>query len=71
MLSFCLTQFVYSNLFQYIITMAAQQDIPFDCEIRAVIKFLNVERVSGVEIHWRLCAVYGADKVMSKRHVYK
>ncbi len=51
--------------------MVAQQDIPSDCEIQVVIKFLNVEKVNGVEIHGRLCAIYGADKVMSKRHVYK
>ncbi len=27
--------------------------------------------MSGVEINGRLCAVYSADKVMLKRHVYK
>ncbi len=51
--------------------MAAQQDITSDCEIQAVIKCLNMEKVSGAEIRWRLCAVYGADKIMSKQYIYE
>ncbi len=39
--------------------------------MRAVIKILNVEKVSGIEIHRPLCAVYSIDKVMSKWQVYK
>ncbi len=31
-----------------------------DCEMRAVIKFLNVESVTGSENHRRLSAVCGA-----------
>ncbi len=49
--------------------MAAQKDIPSDCKIRAVIKFLKVEKTSGVEIHRRLGTVYGVDEVMSKQYV--
>ncbi len=30
-----------------------------------------MENVSGSEIHRQLCGVYGADKVMSKRHAHK
>ncbi len=51
--------------------MAVQQDISSNYEIRVVIKFLNAEKMSGVEIHRRLHAVYSADKVMLKWHVYK
>ncbi len=51
--------------------MAVQQDIPSDCKIWAVIKCLNTEKVSGVEINRWLCAVYSANKVMLKWHVYK
>ncbi len=51
--------------------MAAQQDIPSNCELHAVIRFLNLETVSDVEIRSQLCAVYSADKVMSKWHAYK
>ncbi len=45
--------------------MAAQQDIPSDFEIQAVIKFLDMEKMSYVEIHTWLCAVYCANKVLS------
>ncbi len=31
-----------------------------DCEVRAVIKFLNAEGVTGSEIHRRLSNIYGA-----------
>ncbi len=62
--SFCPTRFVYSSYFQYVITLAAQQDIPSNCEIWPVIEFLNVEKVSGVKILGWLCAVYRANKVM-------
>ncbi len=45
--------------------------VPSDCEARAVIKFLNVEGVTGSEIHRRLNNVYGTGNVMSLRHLYK
>jgi hypothetical protein len=32
---------------------------PTSCEVRAVIRFLHAERQSAVEIHRRLCRVYG------------
>ncbi len=59
------------NYLWYVITMAEQQEILSDCEILADIKFLNVEKVSGVKIHRQLCAVYSRHKVMLKWHVYK
>ncbi len=31
-----------------------------DCYVRAVIKFLNVECVIGLEIHRKLSNIYGA-----------
>ncbi len=43
----------------------------FDCEVYAVIKSLNGEGVTGSEIHHRLSNLYGADNVMSLRHIYK
>ncbi len=43
----------------------------FNCEVWAVIKFLNVEGVTGLEIHRRLSNVYGAGNVMSLCHIYK
>ncbi len=44
---------------------------PHDCEVRAVIKFLNTENVPATEIYRRICAVYGKQNIMSLRHVYK
>ncbi len=35
-----------------------------NCEVRAVIKFLNTEGATGSEIHCRLSNVYGAGNVM-------
>ena len=32
---------------------------PADCEIRCVIKFLNTQSISPIEIHRQLCQVYG------------
>ncbi len=43
----------------------------FDCEVRAVINFLNAEGVTGSEIHRRLSNIYGAGNVISLRHIYK
>jgi hypothetical protein len=37
---------------------------PASCEVRAVIRYLHAEGQSTVEIHRRLCRVYG-DNVMS------
>ncbi len=42
-----------------------------DCGVRAVIKFLNMEYITGLEIHHRLSNVYGADNVMSLRYICK
>ncbi len=42
-----------------------------DCEVQAVIKFLNVEGVTELEIHRRLSKVYDAGIAMSLRHIYK
>ncbi len=44
---------------------------PHDCEIRAVIKFLNAENVPTTEIYHRTCAVYGKQNIMSLRLTYK
>ncbi len=44
---------------------------PHDCEVRAVIKFLNIENVPAAKIYRRICAVYGKQNIMSLRHVYK
>ncbi len=44
---------------------------PYDCEVRAVIKFLNAENVPATEIYCRICAVYGKQNIMSLRYVYK
>ncbi len=41
-----------------------------DCEVRVVIKFLNVEDVTGLEIHHRLSNVYDAGNAASLCHVY-
>ncbi len=43
---------------------------PHDCEVRAVIKFLNAENVLAAEIYRRICAVHGKQNIMSLRHVY-
>jgi len=40
------------------------------CELRAVIRFLNVQKVQPIEIHRQLTNVYG-DKCMSIQHVRK
>ncbi len=37
-----------------------ESSAPFDYEVRAVIKFLNVDGVTGSEIHRRLSNAYGA-----------
>ncbi len=44
---------------------------PRDCEVRAIIKFLNAKNVPAVESYCRMCAVYGKQNIMSLRHVYK
>jgi len=41
---------------------------PASCKVRAVIRFLHTEGQSAVEIHRRLCRVYG-DNIMSDRCV--
>ncbi len=40
-------------------------------KVRAVIKFLNAEGVTGLEIHRRLSNVYAVGHVMSLHHIYK
>ena len=44
--------------------MATTIEIPFNCEIQSVIRFLQAEGYSAAEIHQRLCNVYG-DNVLS------
>ncbi len=44
---------------------------PHDCEVRAVIKFLNAKNVPVTEIYRRICAMYGKQNIMSLRHMYK
>ncbi len=39
-------------------------------EVWVVIKFLNAEKVSGNEIHSRLCAVNGEAAIMNKQNEY-
>ncbi len=51
--------------------MATTTSAPPDCEVRAVIRFLTLENVSGAEIYRRLCAVYGNANVMKCRSVYE
>ena len=51
--------------------MSTGGDVPSDCEVRAVIKFLSKEGIGGAEIHSRLCAVYGKNNVMQLRNVYR
>ncbi len=48
-----------------------ESSAPFDCEVRAVIKFLNAYGVTGSENHRRLSNVRGAGNVVSLSHVYK
>ena len=43
---------------------------PADCEVRGVIRFLNVQKVKPAEIYRQLKAVYG-DNVMNERNVRK
>ncbi len=47
-----------------------ESSAPSDCEMRAVIKFLNAEDVTGSEIYCRLSNVYGAGNVMFLHQVY-
>ncbi len=42
--------------------------MPSDCEVQAVMKFLNAG-VTGLEIHRRLSNVYGAGNAMSLSHL--
>ncbi len=44
---------------------------PSDCEVRAVIKFLNAEGVAWLEIHRKLSDVYGSGNIISFHHVYE
>ncbi len=39
--------------------------------MRAVLKFLNVEGITGLEMHRRLSNVYSAGNVMSLRYIQK
>ncbi len=39
--------------------------------IKAIIRFLNAEGISGNEIHKRLCDVYGEENTMNRPNVYK
>ncbi len=40
-----------------------------NCKVQAVIKLLNEEGVTGLEIHRRLSNLYGAGNVMSLHHI--
>ena len=37
-----------------------------DCEVRSVIKFLNVQSIAPIEIHHQLCQVYGHTRLDSQ-----
>ena len=39
--------------------MEALISAPADCKVRSVIKFLNAQSIAPIEIHRRLCQVYG------------
>ncbi len=47
-----------------------ESSAPSDCEVRAVIKFLNAG-VTGLKIHRRLSNIHGAGNVVSPGHIYK
>ncbi len=49
--------------------MDFKKTLPFDCEVRSIIKFLIAENKSGTKIHWRLCAVYGEEHKMNVQNV--
>ncbi len=50
-------------------SMLESSDRPFQCEIQAMIKFLNI--VHAREIHRRLCTVYRKDNVKVEHKVYR
>ncbi len=60
---------IFLDLWKF--TLKMRSSALSDCEVRAMIKFLNLEGVTGLEIHHRLSNVYGAGTVMSLRYVYK
>ena len=39
--------------------MSKQNETSVDCEIRAVIRFLNARGTTAVEIHRQICDIYG------------
>ena len=39
--------------------MAKRIDNPADCEIRAVIRFLQAKNIQPADIHRQVCKVYG------------
>ncbi len=53
------------------ICVKMERSAPSDCEVRAMIKFLNVEGVPGSEICHRLSNVYDAGNVMTLCYIYK
>ncbi len=52
-------------------SMLESGDRPSQCEIWAVIKYLNKEQVDAREIHWRLCAMYREDNAMVVHNMYR
>ncbi|GFU69756.1 uncharacterized protein TNCV_1221441 [Trichonephila clavipes] len=48
--------------------MVALIPSPATCEVRLVIKFLNVQSIAPIEIHRQLCQAYGPN-IMSKQMV--
>ena len=50
--------------------MEALIPVPADCEVRSVIKFLNVQRTAPIEIHRQLCQVYGQTRLDSQHISY-
>ncbi len=56
---------VFLGLWKFVQKMGSSASS--DCEVRAVIKFLNVEGVTGSEIHQKLSNVYGAGTNQPKR----
>jgi hypothetical protein len=50
--------------------MNKQIENPAECEVRAVIRFLNAQNVRPIEMYRQLIAVYG-EGVMDESHVRK
>ncbi len=40
------------------------------CDIRAIVKFLMVERMIGADIHCRMCTMYPVDNMLTQKSVF-